>query len=386
MGRKPRVDRSPEEKWQIVQEGIKSGNVSETCRRHGIAPNLFYRWKDEAEQGAKAALGGEKRCRGGNREGPSHPAVGTNAGAEVAGDRNPKKRRGGVSCGAVHSQAREMVTQGYTATLVAVTLAISRSSLYYRKRPRGSRADRTYDEQIVLACGEKLAYGYRRVAWWLQRKKGLPVDRKRVLRVMRERGLLVRSRRLRARRKKEWGRVEAAEPNQIWQSDMTKIWAGPAVGWAYLVCVIDCCTREIVGWNLSHRCRTEDALAAVEQAVLARLPEGSREVRLTLTTDNGTQFTSSRFLETLGRLGITHRRTAYHHPEGNSYIERFHRSLKEEEVWTAEYRSLEEAQESIGRYLTEYNQDRPHRGVGNRTPREAFLSFAVLTKNGTLNV
>lgn len=58
MGRKPRVDRSPEEKWQIVQEGIKSGNVSETCRRHGLAPNLFYRWKDEAEQGAKAALGG----------------------------------------------------------------------------------------------------------------------------------------------------------------------------------------------------------------------------------------------------------------------------------------------------------------------------------------
>jgi hypothetical protein len=34
MSRKARVDRSPEEKWQIVQEGIKSGNVSETCRRH----------------------------------------------------------------------------------------------------------------------------------------------------------------------------------------------------------------------------------------------------------------------------------------------------------------------------------------------------------------
>ncbi|MGB2634709.1 MAG: IS3 family transposase, partial [Candidatus Acidiferrum sp.] len=184
-----------------------------------------------------------------------------------------------MSCGAVHSQAREMVTQGYTTTLVAATLAISRSSLYYRKRPRGSRADRTYDEQIVVACGEKPAYGYRRVAWWLRRKENLPVNRKRVLRVMRERGLLVRSRRLRARRKKEWGRVEAAEPNQIWQSDMTKIWAGPAVGWAYLVCVIDCCTE--------------------------RLPAGSREENLTLTTDNGTQFTSLRFLETLRRLGIT---------------------------------------------------------------------------------
>ncbi len=216
-----------------------------------------------------------------------------------------------MSCGAVHSQARELVTRGYTATLVAATLAISRASLYYRKKLRVSRAERSYDEHIVVACGEKPAYGYRRVTWWLRRKENLVVNRKRVLRVMRERGLLVRSRRLRARRKKEWGRVEAAEPNQIWQSDMTKIWAGPAVGWAYLVSVIDCCTREIVSWNLSHRCRTEEALDAVEQAVLTRLPAGSREARVTLTTDNGTQFTSTRFIETLHRLGITHRRTAY---------------------------------------------------------------------------
>jgi putative transposase len=285
-----------------------------------------------------------------------------------------------------HSQARELVAQGHTATVVAATLAISRSSLYYRKKPRGSRADRRYDERIVMACGEKLAYGYRRVAWWLQRKNGLRVNGKRVLRVMRERGLLVAARRLRARRKKEWGRVEAAEPNQIWQTDMTKIWAGPAVGWGYLVCVIDCCTREIVGWQLSQRCRTEDALAALEQAVLSRLPAGSRESSITLTTDNGTQFTSSRFMATLARLGITHRRTAYHHPEGNSYIERFHRSFKEEEVWPAEYRSLPEARTSIARWLEEYNHNRPHRGVGNRTPHEAFLAFAALPKNEALTV
>jgi len=291
-----------------------------------------------------------------------------------------------VSCGEVHSQARELVTTGYAATVVAATLAISRSSLYYRKQPRGSRADRSYDEQIVVACGEKPAYGYRRVAWWLRRKESLVVNRKRVLRVMRERGLLVRSRRLRARRRKEWGRVEAPLPNQVWQSDLTKIWAGPTVGWAYLVSVIDCCTREIVGWSLSNRCRTDEALAAVEQAVLERLPEGSREARLTLTTDNGTQFTSARFIETLGRLGITHRRTAYHHPEGNSYIERFHRSLKEEEVWTAEYRSLDEARENIGRYLEEYNHDRPHRSLRDRTPREAFLAFASDLKTEALTV
>ena len=50
MSRKPRVQRTPEEKWQIVLEGLKSGNVA--------APNLYYRWKDEVEAGAKAALGG----------------------------------------------------------------------------------------------------------------------------------------------------------------------------------------------------------------------------------------------------------------------------------------------------------------------------------------
>ena len=58
-----------------------------------------------------------------------------------------------MSCGAVHSQARELVATGYAATLVATTLLISRSSLYYRKQPRGSRADRRFDEQIVVACG-----------------------------------------------------------------------------------------------------------------------------------------------------------------------------------------------------------------------------------------
>src|ERR1700733_1029752 len=134
-----------------------------------------------------------------------------------------------------------MVAQGHTTTLVAATLEISRSS--YRKQPRASRADRICDEQIVVTCGEKLTCGYRRAAKWLWRDENILVNRKRVLRMMRERGLLVRLRRLRARREKEWGRAEAAEPNLIWQWDMTKIWAGPAVGWVNLVSVIDCCTR-----------------------------------------------------------------------------------------------------------------------------------------------
>ncbi len=42
MSRKPRGQRAPEEKWEIVQEGLQSGNIAETCRRYGIAPNLYY--------------------------------------------------------------------------------------------------------------------------------------------------------------------------------------------------------------------------------------------------------------------------------------------------------------------------------------------------------
>src|SRR3972149_5589979 len=59
MSRKPRVQRTPEEKWEIVLEGLRSGNIAETCRRYGIAPNLYYRWTEAARQGAPAARGGK---------------------------------------------------------------------------------------------------------------------------------------------------------------------------------------------------------------------------------------------------------------------------------------------------------------------------------------
>ena len=59
MGRKPRVDRSPEEKWQILQEGMKSGNVSETCRRYGIAPTLITAGRMKRSREQRQRLGGE---------------------------------------------------------------------------------------------------------------------------------------------------------------------------------------------------------------------------------------------------------------------------------------------------------------------------------------
>jgi len=76
-------------------------------------------------------------------------------------------------------------------------------------------------------------------------------------------------------------------------------------------------------------------------------------------------------IEKLGGSASRTPRTAYHHPEGNSYIERFHRGVKEEEVWTAKYRNLEEACASNARWTEGYNRDWPHRGVSDVQKNEA---------------
>jgi len=52
--------------------------------------------------------------------------------------------------------------------------------------------------------------------------------------------------------------------------------------------------------------------------------------------------------------------------------------LKEEEVWVREYRSIEEARASIGLWIEEYNHNRPHQGLQNRTPREVFLAWEAM--------
>lgn len=90
------------------------------------------------------------------------------------------------------------MAQGCETKLVAETVGVSRSSLYYQPQPRKPRADRRWDNEIIVACGDKPAYGYRRATWWLRRKQGVEINGKRVLRVMLERGLLVTPRRLRA--------------------------------------------------------------------------------------------------------------------------------------------------------------------------------------------
>ena len=146
MGRKPRVQRSAGREVADCDGSSEERELAETCRKYEIAPDLFYRWKDEVERVPWLRLG-EKRSRPARcRAGETDQTVGTGAGAIAVADRDLKKRAGRVSCGQAHSSARELVAQGSEAKLVAETLAISRSSLVLsaeaaRRRPtvRGSR-------------------------------------------------------------------------------------------------------------------------------------------------------------------------------------------------------------------------------------------------------
>ncbi|GMA58943.1 hypothetical protein GCM10025858_34460 [Alicyclobacillus sacchari] len=150
---------------------------------------------------------------------------------------------------------------------------------------------------------------------------------------------------------------------------MTKVWCGKD-GWGYLFAVIDAYDREIVGYSFSRFCRTEDLLNAVDMALNYRFPSGVQGAGLTLRTDNGCQMTSRRFIQAMRACQINHERTGYNNPDDDGYIERFFRSLKEEEVWLQEYSSFAEAKAAIESYIHFYNTDRPHSALGYRSPLE----------------
>lgn len=82
-------------------------------------------------------------------------------------------------------------------------------------------------------------------------------------------------------------------------------------GWCYLSAIIDCCTREIVGWDLTVHCRAVEAIAVIEAAV------GEQAIgpgMLTLGTDNGSAFTARATRLVLSGLGVAHRRGGYRDP------------------------------------------------------------------------
>ncbi len=265
------------------------------------------------------------------------------------------------------ARSRRLVAEGYPLATVARVMQISRQALYRaptRRRPPQRRP--ATDPVEVAIVEEALANqtdGYRMVCAFVRRRLGVAVNRKRVLRVMRERKLIQRRRPLERRRRPGFFRVE--RPRQLWQLDMSSVWVAEH-GWTYLMAIIDCCTREIVGWHLELRCRADEAIAVVERAAAAY---GIEPGELVLGSDNGSAFTARRFKAKLVELGIRHRRGGYRDPESQAFIESWFGKLKEREVWLNEYETLDQARNGIGDYVDRYHH-RPHSGLNYRTPAE----------------
>jgi putative transposase len=265
------------------------------------------------------------------------------------------------------ARSRELVAEGYPLSAVARAARISRQALYRTPKPRHSPQRRppvdAVEQAIVEIAKENQTDGYRMVTAFVRRRLGVAVNRKRVLRVMRERKLIQRRRPLERRKRPGFFRVE--RPGQLWQLDMSSVWVAEH-GWCYLNAIIDCCTREIVAWSLELRCRADEAIALVERAAAVH---GIQAGELTLGSDNGSAFTARRFRAKLTELGIRHRRGGYRDPESQAFIESWFGKLKEREVWLNEYETLDDARRGIGGYVDRYHH-RPHSRLDYRTPDE----------------
>src|SRR6266704_680609 len=229
-------------------------------------------------------------------------------------------------------------------------MQITRQAIYRVPTPRTAPQRRPVSDPVEAAIVEEATAnqtdGYRMVTAFVRRRLGRAVNRKRVLRVMRERKLIQRRRPLERRRRPGFFRVE--RPRQLWQLDMSSVWVAEH-GWCYLNAIIDCCTHEIVAWP----------------------------GELVLGSDNGSAFTARRFRGRLAELGIRHRRGGYRDPESQAFIESWFGKLKEREVWLNEYETLDDARRGIGGYVDRYHH-RPHSRLGYKTPYEVKQTWEDL--------
>jgi len=203
-------------------------------------------------------------------------------------------------------------------------------------------------------------YGYKRIAV-MCRRAGEAVRDRQAYRIMREAGLLQK------RRPREPELYQAAKlfellprrPNDLWQMDVTYIHI-PGHGWWYAVTVIDYYSRYLLACHLTHSYSAVEVAEALKQArAEAERMHGPLAKPPFLVTDNGPSFLARRFAAFVsGRY--SHVRIRYRTPQQLGLLERFHQTLKTEEVYWRLYDHPQHARACLAEFRDRYNRLRPH--------------------------
>ena len=221
-------------------------------------------------------------------------------------------------------------------------------------------------------------YGYKRIAV-MCRRAGQPVTNRQAYRVMKDAGLLHK------RVCREAELYQAAKlfellpqgPNGLWQMDVTYVHI-PGWGWWYAVTVIDYYSRYLLA---AHLTASYSAGATIHALKVAREEAerigGPLEKVPFLVTDNGPSFIARRFGRFTKGL-FSHVRIAYRTPTQLGLLERFHRTLKDEEIYWRMYDSPAHVRTCLEEFRERYNMRRPHwalvpeEGGDPLTPHEVY--------------
>jgi transposase InsO family protein len=220
--------------------------------------------------------------------------------------------------------------------------------------------------------GRGLDAGPVTIAWHLaQAGLGAP-STSTIRRILHAAGLVVPEPHKRPR--SSWIRFEAAQPNELWQSDFTH-WRLADGREVEIINWLDDHSRFLLACQARRRVSGDDAvttfLAAVDEY-------GAPAATL---TDNGSVYTSrftggkNGFEYVLAQLGVRQRNGAPNHPQTQGKIERFHQTLKRWLAHQPTVTTLAELQAQLDRFRGDYNDNRPHRATRRTTPGEAYRAL-----------
>lgn len=155
------------------------------------------------------------------------------------------------------------------------------------------------------------------------------------------------------------------QPDRVWLADITSIWTRE--GWLYLACVLDACSRKVVGWSMSDRMKEDLVLDALRDALGRRRP--APDGGLLHHSDRGSQYAGRSYQELLREANISCSMSRRGNCWDNAMMESFFATLKKERVHQEEYATRSAARASVFDYIERfYNRIRLHSALDYMSP------------------